>query len=265
LILLPASTLSFQPDGYSERLTAFVRGVANTAGIEKSVKASAGGVDSDRLLLSWASDGSENDNLLNLFDELALPCEAQDEIVAEIPDGAFFHLGYEGAAAPRVKFYCEYKSAVAASRTTLYTAWKWHPKVPGVVSVDEYREHRVESQQAAEDIILLTFGGKAGRIEQGLLTVFKQCVAGGEIPLLLDVRRRGGGRNSLDLRCYGSQLRVHNISALITSADLELDCKGQLAQALGYHADAELGHIAGGIDDYGAPFLTIYFGARSLS
>lgn len=256
---------SVQAYGYADHLTAFVRGVANAAGIEKSVKASSGGVESDRFLLSWAADGAESGDLLNLFDDLALPGEVQDEIVADIPTGAFFHLGYEGAAAPRVKFYCEHKSAVAASRMTLYTAWKWRPQAPHVVSVDEYREHRVESQQAAEQTILATFGGKGCEIEQGLLTVFKQCASSGEIPLLLDVRRRGGGRSSLDMRCYGSQLRVHSISALIDSADRELECRGQFAHALEAHADAELGHIAGGIDDDGAAFLTIYYGARALS
>lgn len=263
---MPLAAQFLQGDARAAHLASFVRGVAGAAGMEQSVKASRAGVEADRILLSWAATGTEQEFLPGLFDELGMPDAARHEVGGELRSGAFFHLGYEGGAVPRMKFYSERKPAARGRLPLpLYTAWKWRVGAHGPAGVDEYWLGNATALGAAEAMIADAFADQCAALEAEVLALLRQCAADGKVPMLFDVRRRGGIRHSFDMRCYGTGLRVADAGALVAAADATFDGGGALATALDACRHAELGHVSGGINADGLPFVTVYFGARALA
>lgn len=245
-------------------LTGLVRSLADSAGVEYSVKASPSGVEVDRMLMSWAASGCECSALTPVFQALDLPHQAQDEIAASLPHSRFLHFGIEGGAASRVKFYCERSLTKVSQEDPLYTAWKWAPGIETSLSVDDYRPSHVASLEAAEGLIEQAYADKASGIVAALFRFLRRAVVHEDLPLFLDVRSRASQRASFDMRCYDFGMRVADAEEIVAAADRDFACAGSLKFALERNSGEVLGHMAGGIGSDGLPFITFYFGARAL-
>lgn len=245
------------------RLAAFSRSLGCDVGVERSCKLAPGGVESGRFLLSYGADARTARLTGDLLRTLALPRTLEAEFMEGAARAHFLHLGYEdGPRGPLLKAYCE-GEPVGQGRP-LYTAFKWRPSAPETWSIDDYWLRDVQDAGAAAPVIEAAFG-------PALAALTRECLAlaatnDGEAAglLLLEVERRGAGRRSFDLRLYGGRLTLADAGALVGAAAAAFGLGDAASAALRTESD-ELGHLSGGRDDAGAPFLTLYHGARAFA
>jgi hypothetical protein len=245
------------------RLTAFARGLGGDVGVERSCKLSPGRVESGRFLLSFAPHQPTARLTARLLQDLAFPAAHLPAFQADAQRARFLHLGYEdGSRGSLLKAYCE--GEPEGQERPLYTAYKWRPSVPDA-SIDDYWLREARDAAAVKPFVEAAFGPGFDALSSGCLAL--AMANGGEDAglLLLEVERRGAGRRSFDLRLYGGSLTVGDARALIGVAARAFDLGERAWAALAPSAAYELGHLSGGRDDRGEPFLTVYYGAQAFA
>jgi tryptophan halogenase len=244
------------------RLAAFAKGLGCDVGIERSCKLSPGRVESGRFLLSYGADERTARLTGRLLRDLAFPPALEGEFGSAAAEARFLHLGYEaGPRGPLLKAYCE--GEPEGRGRPLYTAFKW--RAPGAWSIDDYWLRDAGDAGAAAPFIKAAFGADLDALSGGCVAL-AEANDGEEAGLmLLEVERRGASRRSFDLRLYGGSLTLADARALAGAADRAFALDGRAWAALEPEAGRELGHLSGGRDDAGAPFLTLYYGARAFA
>jgi hypothetical protein len=247
------------------RLTAFVRACCLDAGMERSIKGAPARLDADRILLSFAATPHVASILSSLLDDAGLPERVDRQLRQSIYSADFVHLGHDhGEGRPAAKLYCEAEGG-RASDEPVFTAWKWPVEDPAKVSVDEYRRANCGTVQDVQTLVAEVLGAGLDVLASEIVTLAGRCGDESGPPAILDVRRQGGTRTSLDMTCYGSDLRVRDASGLVAIADDLFGMDGSFVDAVTVHAEVDLGHIAAGYGEDGRPFVTVYFGSGPLS
>ena len=246
------------PTPEAARLAAFAKGLGGDVGIERSCKLSPARVESGRFLLSYGADEPTARLTGRLLRELGFPSALKAEFEANASRARFLHLGYEDSPrGPLLKAYCE--GEPGGQGRPLYTAYKWRTATPGALSVDDYW---LRDAEAAKPCIEAAFGPDQDSLSRQCLALAAENGIG---LLLLEVERRGAGRRSFDLRLYGGDLTVADARALVGAAEAAFGLGDRAWAALQPAAERELGHLSGGRDDAGSPFLTLYYGAEAFA
>jgi hypothetical protein len=248
----------------AERLRAFARGLGVPVGIERSCKFAPGRIHADRFLLSFAADRRVRARMMALLAEQGFPKDLVEAFTADAEAAAFLHLGYEEASSGAVlKAYCEAEPGEGAL-ARVHVAYKWSPGGTGTGVIDDYWLRRDLEGPGMAAAMGEAFGPDDAGLTGACVDLLEQArgrLAEDEV-FFLDVRRRGAARASFDLRLYGGGLTVGDAQSLITRA-AALAGAGQGAPTM--DAGRTLGHISGGRDDAGQPFVTVYFGAEDFA
>ncbi|GEP03394.1 tryptophan 7-halogenase [Methylobacterium oxalidis] len=269
------------------RLADLVAGLGQPFGYERSVKASAGVLQTDRFLMSLhrTSLGPESGPVLDaLAAKLGLAEAARAEAAALMAEADLLHLGYEdGPAGPLYKLYVEWSARTDAAFADegapggepllVHRAYKWDPRRPGPPVVTLYHWPRVRTPEAIAARLSRLGAGEAGWGEAGprvlaparaLLDLAR--ARGRGLPHYLEAREAPGPRLSYDLNLYACGLPVAAAEPLLAGAFADLGVPPpEAASVLAERREESLGHVAGGVGRDGRPFLTLYSGVAAGS
>ncbi len=271
------ATLRRTPDG--ARLADFVAGLGQPFGYERSVKASAGGLQTERFLISLHRTSLGLDPAETLDDlaaKLGLPGPARAEAAGLIGGADLLHLGYEdGPSGALYKLYVEWSALTDAAwrgedepgpaPTLVHRAYKWRigATTPPVVTLYHWPRVRTADEIAARLVTVAQgWNGAGGSVlEAGRRMLALAQARGRGAVHYLEAREEPGPRLSYDLNLYACGLTVGEAEELIGQGFVDLGIRPQAAAAvLAERRDETLGHVAGGVGRDGAPFLTVYSG-----
>ena len=272
----PAS-LRRTPEG--ARLADLVAGLGQPFGYERSVKASAAGLQTDRFLVSLhrTSLGLHPARTLDgLAAALGLPDRERAEAAGLIGKADLLHLGYEdGPAGALYKLYVEWSARTdaawrgedetGAEPMLVHRAYKWKPggTTPPVVTLYHWPRVRRPEEIDGRLIRLAAEWGEAGATVIGLArALLRRAQERGQGAVhYLEAREEPGPRLSYDLNLYACGLRVADAEQMVGQAFVALGIPPQAAATvLRERLGESLGHVAGGVGRDGRPFLTLYSG-----
>ncbi|GJE56840.1 tryptophan 7-halogenase [Methylobacterium thuringiense] len=271
----PAS-LRRTPEG--TRLADLVAGLGQPYGYERSVKATPGGLQVERFLVSLhrTSLGLQPGQTLDtLAEKLGLPERERAEAAGLIGEADVLHLGYEdGPSGALYKLYVEWsadtdtawqKAETKGEPLLVHRAYKWssHAATPPVVTLYHWPRVRAAAEIGAR---LTRMGADWGEAGSGVIGLAHAVLGlaqerGRGAIHYLEAREEPGPRLSYDLNLYACGLMVADVEPLLAPAFADLGIAPQaVAAVLGERRDEALGHVAGGLGRDGRPFLTVYSG-----
>jgi hypothetical protein len=240
-------------------ISRLARRIGVPAGLERSFKIAAGGIDASRFLISMGVRPGFHAALNDGLKSLHFPDALRPGLEQALHQTRFLHLGYEEPKGePVCKLYCE--SAPAAERTTrmrMHTAFKWQPRDPKQFACDEYwqlgdlTEAELRGRVAASLPQGPVLAALEGLVDRALTRVPVRDL------FFLEVTRNGAPR-SFDLKLYDAGLNLDDARDLAAAAAGWFEA-GDIAPILAEHGGSNLGHVSA------APaFLTLYYGAEAM-
>ena len=241
-------------------------------GYERSCKLTSGTLNQDRFLLTQHKNCFGSDpltSLLELAGNLDMPNEGLGWILGRFDKAELVHLGYENERGePLCKLYLEYPYSVAedgelndSKGFLLHQAIKWHPNSNRHL-ITNYRCLPSLSKEHFFSFIEQCLGS-SGRVQSLWIAALLDQVCKSNLPMMLDVSEPESVRRSFDINLYDFSLRIGELKVLLRelfqsflipteSVDLFLE----------QNYDCVLGHVSGGINRTGEPFITLYFGVE---
>ncbi len=248
-------------DGQTREAAELLRVARRTgasAGLERSFKIAATGIDARRFLISLAPRPGFRDALNDGLLALSFPGALRTVLEDSLRTMRFLHLGYEEPRGlPVCKLYCEAAPADGA-RVRMHDGFKWQPRDPDDFARDEYwkldgldelglRQHMARTLERNKDLALL-----ADRLLDRALT---------RVPVsdlfYLEVLR-SGVRRSCDLRLYDAGLTLNDVADIARDAAALFGVDG-IEDVLAESGNDPLGHVSAS-----PAFLTFYHGAGDL-
>lgn len=261
------------------RLADLVAGLGQPFGYERSVKASAGGLQTERFLISLhrtslGLDAAET--LDRLAAKLGLPELARAEAAGLIGSADLLHLGYEdGPSGALYKLYVEWSALSdaawqapdepGAAPTLVHRAYKWRVDgtAPPVVTLYHWPRVRTPGEiEARLSIVAEGWGGSGRPVLDAARKILGLAQERGRGAVhYLEAREEPSPRLSYDLNLYACGLTVGEAEMLIGQGFVDLGVEPDAAATvLAERSEEALGHLAGGIGRDGKPFLTVYSG-----
>ena len=259
-------------------LDSLIANLGHHYGAERSIKFSQSEIRSSRLLLtihknSLGHHNAEN-SLFNLLSELSFPSEHKDEISSRLAQADIIHFGYEDYGQGFFyKCYLEFAQRVSKAEEKnalepilVHFAIKWDPLKPEKVKFTQYHLRRFPSLNAIKHYVREVYldCAQSCALKTTLQIIDLDAVSSVKDELMImSVSELNSARYSYDINLYDAELRLSDISSqLVNIADyFEVDTEEW--QAL-YQNDrgSKLGHVAGGIDEKGQEFYSVYFGVE---
>lgn len=262
----------------SDILHSFVEAMCVPYGFERSVKLCPGRVLDQRYLLSLhksALGHKAHTRLAALGEKLQAPKDALAQLLEELPTADVIHLGFEQDTDKTLcKIYLEFASrarmAMAQPQpqpdqpTLVHKALKWDINQPqrntltyywlkaGTLSESHIKQHvtNIVGSQPGTDAI------------QRIVECALQRLPADEL-MWLDIEEPGNQRRSLDFNLYDTGLMLQEIQSIIMPlADHFRITQPELENWFDSNGRKALGHIAGGLNREGEPFITVYFGVE---
>lgn len=269
----------------SDILHSFAESLRVPYGFERSVKLCHGRVLDQRYLLSLhkSSLGQEaRTRLMALGERLNAPKDALAQLLEELPAADVVHLGFEpldvekAAGRALCKIYLEFanraRMAMAPSQprpqpdtpTLVHKALKWQCHYPHRSAITYYwlkaatlAESRIKQQLTNT----IESQPVADAVQQVVSRALQRSPFNGF--MWLDVEESDSQRRSLDFNLYDADLKLQEIQSVITPLASHFRiAKPELENWFAANGRKALGHIAGGINREGEPFITIYFGVE---
>ncbi|WP_415905049.1 hypothetical protein ACMXYW_02160 [Neptuniibacter sp. QD48_55] len=241
-------------------------------GYERSCKLTARTLNQDRFLLTQHKNcfGSDSlTSLLGLAGDLEMPSEGLGWIQSRFDKAELVHLGYENERGePLCKLYLEYPYPATASEGVnsskgflLHQAIKWYPNSNRHLITD-YRCLPSLSKKRLFSFVEQCLG-PSGRLQSLWVKTLLERVCKSELPMILDVSEPESVRRSFDINLYDFSIRIGELKVLLEelfqsflipteSVDLFFE----------QNYGCVLGHVSGGINRTGEPFITLYFGVE---
>lgn len=241
-------------------------------GYERSCKLTAGTLNQNRFLITQHKNCFGSDpltSLLELAGDLEMPGEGLGWIQSRFDKAELVHLGYENdRGEPLCKLYFEYPYSVAdndelnrSKGFLLHQAIKWSPNSNRHL----FTNYRCLPYSSKEDFFSFVEQclGSSGRVQslwvQALLA--QACMF--ELPMMLDVSEPESVRRSFDINLYDFSLRIGELEDLLKELFHRFLIPSEsLGLFLEQNSDRILGHVSGGINRTGEPFITLYFGVE---
>ncbi len=250
------------------------RGVVHTA--EPSFKLSRAGLGEARGLFGFAKTqlgDAADDALLDLCAQLDMPASLRAAYGAALADTGYVGFGYEAdGGIGRYKAYLDLSSTSSAQASAAWAGepsrlqflgYKWCVGGDGAAVLTEYRLYTQLTRRAMRRRALQLLGDLAPA-QAVIEAAFAACVRDWpDRPLeYMEAREPGNPRVSFDLKFYSTSM---TLGAILPELHALCDALGlgSVAHAtLDANAGSRLGHLAGGLDRGGAPYLMVYHGVR---
>lgn len=239
-------------------------------GFERSCKLSAGALNQDRFLLTQHKNcfGQEPlAALLKLASALEMPEEGLNWLRKQFQKAELIHAGYEGDnGAPLCKLYVEYPYSEidddkGSDGFLLHQAIKWYPE-DGRHLITDYRCLPYLSQKQFISFVRECLGS-SGQVQATWVENLLLQSCNSELPMMLDVSEPKTVRRSFDLNLYDFALRIGDLAPLLKGLFQSFSISSESTnQFIEQNADQMLGHVSGGVNREGEPFITLYFGVE---
>lgn len=260
-----------------------VHGVVHTA--EPSFKLSQGRLSAERGLFGFnknqlgsVSGKSADQVLLDFCTDLGMPAELLNLYRQNLDQTGYVGFGFEcdgegSAQTRRYKAYLDLssqgrlaaRSLLSANDSTLqFLGFKWNlGNGCGRAVLTEYRAYPLLSRRGMRRRSLELLGTL--RPAQAVIeSAFARCARDwADRPLeYMEAREQGNPRVSFDIKFYSTSLNLIELRPELESLADQLDVAQPLRDLLQAHAHSRLGHLAGGLDRTGTPFLMVYHGVK---
>lgn len=229
-------------------------------GRERSVKLIGGRALDQRLLCSTSLDALGPDprsGLAGALAQLEAPAGASPALAPYVGSAAYVHFGVEaedGAAAPILKVYLEFRNPPPRARDMAFVAAKWR-RGSDKVGVSRYLRRPAE----ALDLLLDAIAPELAPIAAPLAARAARAAR----PALLEVLDDGAPRRSLDINFYDAQIDLADEAETVLALFGRLGCAASAAERfISGSGGKRLGHLAMGRSRDETLFATIYYGAQ---
>ena len=264
-----------------------VQGLGVRYGVEDSLQIGAGGITVDRFLVSLpksALGDAAHARLLHLCRGLAMPPALLRRYQSCLPDADHCYFGWECRdGRVRLKAYLEYFQRWRAEKPVapgpgrdvlMVLAFKWQADAPAQYGVTRYRWHpelsAAQVRGRALDLMTAGRGGPLADVCRHLLDAALDPAVpaddetgSGTALRFLEVTDDGSDRHSFDINLYRRGRRVADIEQSLRGLAAALGLAEQdLAADLAAIRGDSLGHVSGGRNRHGQPFVTVYHGMR---
>ncbi|MXU66704.1 hypothetical protein [Oceanomicrobium pacificus] len=224
--------------------------------VEQSVKLAHDRIETDRCLVSYPRRAFYPGPRSTLSDILAA-LDAPPETAALLDlqtDAVQIHFGKDGAVR---KCYLEFARDRAPEPDLIFLAMKWRA---GAVRTDRYFGRAGWSRERQVALISdLTLDPSMSRAARTALALSADGDPDGQA-ILLDIRGQGNARRSVDISIVDAGLPVSALTDLLAPVWQGFGADWSAFSA--ENGDRQATHIAFGRAGDGAPFHTLYFGAR---
>lgn len=249
-------------------------GVVHTA--EPSFKLSRSGLGDARGLYGFSKTylgDDADDTLLAFCARLGMPPDLREHYRAALSGTGYVGFGYEGdGGVARYKAYLDLSAKphpespapwIGEASRLQFLGYKWCAGDRPMAVLTEYRLFPQLTRRAMRRRALQLLGDLAPA-QAVIEAAFATCARDWpERPLeYMEAREPGNPRVSFDLKFYSTSM---NLSAILPELRALSDALGLGADAravLDANAASRLGHLAGGLDRGGAPYLMVYHGVR---
>ncbi|MDO9402769.1 MAG: hypothetical protein Q7T87_01920 [Polaromonas sp.] len=258
-----ADTLAAHP--VAGRLYRLVRNLPLT-GFEQSFKMLAGQLWSERFLVGLSTTAIAPEDVIFLASDLGMPPDLLHVFQAGLADATFVHAGFEqGDHQCTYKLYLEFAPGTGgdAPGRPLYVGYKWNPENAAQQAISRY------TRPAALDLddmlvrVTAVYGG-TGDVHE-VCRIAHQIIRMGasrtnaRALLFVEVREDGTPRLSFDINLYETGLRVRDLAPLLAEAATHFAADSAAFSGLmALTGEDFAGHLSGGRDRSGRPFLTLY-------
>ena len=264
-----------------------VQGLGVRYGVEDSLQIGAGGITVDRFLVSLpksALGDAAHARLLHLCRGLAMPPALLRRYQSCLPDADHCYFGWECRdGRVRLKAYLEYFQRWRAEKPVapgpgrdvlMVLGFKWQADAPAQYGVTRYRWHpelsAAQVRGRALDLMTAGRGGPLADVCRHLLDAALDPAVpaddetgSGTALRFLEVTDDGSDRHSFDINLYRRGRRVADIEQSLRGLAAALGLAEQdLAADLAAIRGDSLGHVSGGRNRHGQPFVTVYHGMR---
>jgi hypothetical protein len=243
---------------------------------EPSFKLSQGQLSADRGLFGFNKRrlGQDADQALLAFSaRLGMPPELMAHYQAALRQTGYVGFGFEcDGETRRYKAYLDFSDQVALAAKELVSAndsrmlflgFKWNIAGGGRPVLTEYRAYPLLSRRGMRrrGLELLGALGPAKAVVEAAFAVCARDWA--DRPLeYMEAREAGNARVSFDIKFYSTSMKLSDIRPELHGLANQLGIARPLQDLLEAHADSPLGHLAGGLDRVGEPFLMVYHGVK---
>ncbi len=266
-------------------------GVVHTA--EPSFKLSQGRLSAERGLFGFnknqlgATSGQSADQvLLDFCADLGMPAALLTQYRHSLGQTGYVGFGFEcdGAGAAQTRRYKAYldlssqnavaaRNLLSASDSVLqFLGFKWdvgkHGNIgnlagSGRAVVTEYRAFPLLSRRGMRRRSLELLG-TLSPAQAVVESAFARCARDwADRPLeYMEAREQGNPRVSFDIKFYSTSLNLIDLRPELENLADRLGIAQPLQDLLQVHAHSRLGHLAGGLDRNGTPFLMVYHGVK---
>jgi hypothetical protein len=243
---------------------------------EPSFKLSQAGLSSERGLFGFSKHrlGQDPDQALLAFSQqLGMPAELLADYRAALKHAGYVGFGYEGdAGVRRYKAYLDFSSQNApAARLLLgsndsalqFLGYKWCIAGNARPVMTEYRAYPLLTRRAMRRRALQLLGDLSAA-KTVIESAFSACARDWpERPLeYMEAREPGNPRLSFDVKFYSTSLNISGILPELRRLSDQLGLGPAAQNLLTANAESRLGHLAGGLDRSGTPFLMVYHGVK---
>ncbi len=246
-------------------------------GAERSIKFSQSEIRSSRLLLTIHKNSlgqNPEKNLFDLLSELSFPSEHKQEISSRLEQADIVHFGYEDYGQGFLyKCYLEFaqqvflaEEKIALEPVLVHFAIKWDPGKPEKVKMTQYHLRRFPSLDSIKQYVREVYRNCAESLAlKTTLEIIDMDVVSSlkDELMIMSVSELNSARYSYDINLYDADLRLSDISSqLVSIVDYFKADRGEWEILYQNNRSSKLGHVAGGIDEKGKEFYTVYFGVE---
>ncbi|MBT7952238.1 MAG: hypothetical protein HN764_11480 [Gammaproteobacteria bacterium] len=246
-------------------------------GAERSIKFSQSELRSSRLLLTIHKNAlglNTEKNLFDLLSELSFPNEHKQEISSRLEQADIVHFGYEDYGQGFFyKCYVEFTQQIFLAEeqnklepVLVHFAIKWDPAKPEKVRFTQYHLRRFPSLDAIKNHVREVYQDCMDSLAlQTTLEIIDMEVVSSikDDLMIMSVSEPDSARYSYDINLYNADLRLSAVSSqLVKIVDYFAADTEEWEKLYQSDRDSKLGHVAGGIDEKGKEFYTVYFGVE---
>lgn len=228
-------------------------------GFERSFKMSPQLLSPQRFLLGVSARQIDMADVLHVAKQMNFPAEWLDQLHSQMHDAVFFHFGFEHNTPDCLyKLYLEFAQEAPAQHP-LYRGYKWSPENARPGAVSTYAQ--VPDLSLATMLVRVQAVYGDAQVAQIALEIVS-LIASHATPkglLFVDVCDDRTSRVSFDINAYSAGLPMNAISAKLFRLSEYLGINSrELSALLSATQDHVIGHISGGTNQHGQPFLTVY-------
>jgi hypothetical protein len=265
------------PDPAEDFLDKLIANLGHHYGAERSIKFGQSEIRSSRLLLTIHKNSlglNAEKNLFGLLSELSFPNEHKQEISSRLEQADIVHFGYEDYGQGFFyKCYIEFAQQVFLAEEQnrlepilVHFAIKWDPLKPEKVKLTQYHLRRFPSLDAIKNHVREVYQDCTGSLalKTTLEIIDMEAVSSIKDELMImSVSELNSDRYSYDINLYDAGLGLSSISSQLAKIVDYFGADTEEWEKL-YQNDrqSKLGHLAGGIDEKGQEFYTVYFGVE---